>query len=335
MTTTLHRSLERPSLAETARALVAGGRGILAADESIRTMSARLEAAGITADERSRRDYRELLLTAPGLSAYVTGVIWCEETLHQRLSDGRPFPVAARERGILAGIKVDTGTVPLAGTEGLITQGLDGLDARLAAYAETGAAFAKWRAVLDVRTLTPYVARANAHALARYALACQQHGIVPIVEPEVLAEGDHALSASALATRAILGPLFEELEAAGVDLTGIVLKPNFVTPGLGAPPASAEAVARATYDVLRGCVPEQVPGIAFLSGGHGTAEVCGFLATLNARGRLRWPLTFSFGRALVSTALTTWRGDRDRVPDAQRALLANCVSAATAARAAA
>jgi fructose-bisphosphate aldolase, class I len=319
----------KPHLTAIAEQLTSSGRGILAADESITTMSQRLVDAGVEATETNRRDYRELLLTAPGLSTYVGGIILSDETFGQTLSDDRPFPAAAHDLGILPGIKVDTGTVPLPdGSGALITQGLDGLDERLASYAERGAAFAKWRSVIDVVTVTEDSARANARALAAYAVACQRHGIVPIVEPEVLATGAHELAASASATRTALTALFEELGSAGVDLTGIVLKPNFVTPGLANRQVSAATVATVTWDVLRKTVPTEVTGIAFLSGGHPTQRVCACLAALNEVPDVPWNLTFSFGRALVNDALHTWRGAPSRVPAAQEALLANCAEAA-------
>jgi fructose-bisphosphate aldolase class I len=329
MTTTLDTS--RPALAATALQMTSGGRGILAADESIKTMSARLEKEGIPASATARRDYRELLLTAAGLAESISGIILADETFGQQLNDGRFFPDAARELGILPGIKVDTGTTPLPGQAGaLITEGLDGLGARLASYAERGAAFAKWRAVFDVNTITTYTARVNGHALARYAALCQEHGIVPIVEPEVLCNGDHDLAASVSATRLALKTVFEELEHAGVDMNGIVLKPNFVTPGLDAPPATAPVVMAATFTVLRDTVPFAVPGIAFLSGGHPTADVCEFLRELSTIRERPWQLTFSFGRALVSAALHIWGGDAVNVPAAQTALLDNCRRAGAA-----
>jgi len=197
---------------------------------------------------------------------------------------------------------------------------------------ECGAAFAKWRAVFEVDTITPFSARANGHALARYAALCQQHGIVPIVEPEVLCAGDHDLADAERATRLAVGALFGELVEAGVDLTGIVLKPNFVTPGLDADPAPAAEVAARTCAVLRDTVPAAVPGIAFLSGGHPTGRVCEFLAALDARADRPWPVTFSFGRALVSAALRTWAGDPAEVGAAQLVLLDNCRTAADATR---
>ncbi|MFD3506927.1 class I fructose-bisphosphate aldolase [Nocardia sp. NPDC058666] len=325
-------TLSATALADIARQLTSGGRGILAADESIKTMSSRLEQEGIAASATARRDYRALLLTAADLSQCISGIILCDETFGQDLADGRPFPIAARELGILPGIKVDTGTSPLPGQGGaLITEGLDGLGARLASYAQRGAAFAKWRAVFDVHTITPYSARANGQALARYAALCQQHGIVPIVEPEVLCTGDHDLAASAAATSLALGAVFEALVDAGVQLSGIVLKPNFVTPGLDATPVPAAEVAAATFAVLNEHVPAEVAGIAFLSGGHPTANVCAFLSALAADDRRPWPVTFSFGRALVSAALHTWAGSPAEVTAAQGVLLDNCAAAAQAA----
>lgn len=321
------------TLAATAQRLTTAGRGILAADESIATMSSRLEAESIPASATVRRDYRQLLLTTQDLRASVSGIILCEETFGQEFTDGRDFPSAARRLGILPGIKVDTGTVPLAGHEpALVTEGLDGLGERLGSYAARGAAFAKWRAVFDVDSMTTYSARVNAQALARYASLCQLHGIVPIVEPEVLATGDHDLVASATATRLALSTLFDELYQAEVDISAIVLKPNFVTPGLNCQSVSARTVATVTYDVLRDTVPEQVPGIAFLSGGHPTDDVCSFLEAVNTFDEAPWSMTFSFGRALVNDALATWGGSPANTTRAQQALLTNCRRAAASTR---
>jgi fructose-bisphosphate aldolase class I len=321
------------TLAEFSRQMTAGGRGILAADESIKTMSVRLENEGIASSDTARRDYRELLITAEGLSESVSGVIWSDETFGQQLSDGRAFPEAARGLGILPGIKVDAGPTALPNGGGaLITEGLDGLGARLESYAARGAAFAKWRAVFDVHSITPYSARANGQALARYVALCQEHHIVPIVEPEVLCTGGHGIGASAKASRLALAALFDELGQAGVDLSGVVLKPNFVTPGLEAGVATAPTVAAATFEVLMDTVPAEVGGIAFLSGGHATSDVCEYLGELNAETQRPWPVTFSFGRALVSASLSTWGGNPENVEAAQKALLDSCRWAAQATR---
>lgn len=319
-------------LNDVATRMVEGGRGILAADESIKTMSARLEAEGIDATATNRRDYRELLLTAPRLSETVSGIILSDETFGQTLADGQPFPEACRERGVLPGIKVDTGVTPLPkGGGATVTEGLDGLGARLASYAERGAAFAKWRAVVDVTNTSDYAREANAHALARYAALCQEHGIVPIVEPEVLCNGPHDLGASAEATAAALAAVFEQLERNRVELEGIVLKPNMVTPGLDGPPATPETVAATTLNVLGRHVPADVPGIAFLSGGHSNEQSCTYLGAINEMaGDAPWSLTFSFGRALVSDALRTWKGEPGNVEAAQQALLDNCRRASEA-----
>lgn len=319
-------------LHDIAARLTGSGRGILAADESIRTMSQRLEAEGIEGTELNRRDYRELLVTTAGLSGFVSGVILSDETFGQSLRDGRSFPDACHAAGILPGIKVDTGTRELPRQGGaVITEGLDGLGARLAGYAERGAAFAKWRAVLDPATATRYAVSANAAALARYAALCQQHGLVPIVEPEVLCTGSHDMVASAELTAQALTALFAELADARVDLRGVVLKPNFVTPGVDdGPRAASKGIAAVTLDVLRRCVPVDVAGIAFLSGGHSTERSCRYLQAVNALPGAPWPLTFSFGRALVSDALHAWGGRPDAVPAAQQVLLRNCAAAASA-----
>lgn len=319
-------------LNHVATTMVDAGRGILAADESVRTMSARLEAEGIDATATNRRDYRELLLTAPGLSERVSGIILSDETFHQTLADGQPFAEACRERGVLPGVKVDTGVSPLPKGDGAtVTEGLDGLGARLEAYAANGAAFAKWRAVVDVTNTSPYSVEANAHALARYAALCQEHGIVPIVEPEVLCNGPHDIGASAEATVAALSTVFDHLERNRVDLTGIVLKPNMVTPGLDGPPATPETVAATTLGVLGRNVPADVPGIAFLSGGHSNEQACTYLGAINELAAdAPWALTYSFGRALVSDALRTWKGEAGNVTAAQQALLDNCRRASQA-----
>lgn len=321
-------------LTTTALTLVGSGRGILAADESIRTMTQRLEAEGIAGTEENRRRYRELLVSAPGLSDTVSGVILCDETMRQSVSRGAaPFPAECRRLGVLPGIKVDTGTTALAGGRGaLVTEGLDGLRPRLEEYVELGAAFAKWRAVIDVATASDYSVRVNAHALARYAALCQEQGLVPIVEPEVLSDGDHGIERCAEVTDRALAMLFEELDRQYVDPQGIVLKPNLVTPGLDGPPITAAEVAAATLPVLERRVPPTVPGIAFLSGGHSNEVACTYLAEVNrvAGDDAPWELTYSFGRALVSDALHVWGGEEHNVAAAEQVLLANCARASAA-----
>jgi fructose-bisphosphate aldolase class I len=314
---------EGTELAAVAAQLVAPGRGILAADESIRTMSARLEKTGVAPTGTNRRDYRELLVTTPGLAEGVSGVILCDETFRLSTSDGRPFPVALAEAGLLTGIKVDTGARPLAGSPGeTVTEGLDGLRDRLERYADGGAAFAKWRAVIAVGDGRPSPAarRAGAHALARYAALCQEAGIVPVVEPEVLMTGPHSQAACAAATAATLADVFAELALAGVRLDGIVLKPNMVVPGTDSgEQAGPERVAAATVEVLTGVVPRAVAGIAFLSGGQPAARATANLAAMQGLSA-PWPLTFSFGRALVDPALRAWEGSPARIRAGQDAL---------------
>ncbi|HEX4251341.1 MAG TPA: class I fructose-bisphosphate aldolase [Pseudonocardia sp.] len=303
---------------QVAARMMAAGKGILAADESIGTMSARLAAAGIEPTEEHRRAYRELLTATPRLADGVSGVILNVETLRQRFADGTPFPRALRERGLLTGVKVDTGAVACPGLPGeKITQGLDGLPARLAEYAELGAVFAKWRAVLSIGpglpagTLASEVlpseagVRANAHALARYAAACQQAGLVPIVEPEVLMDGDHPLARCSEVTARVHAEVRTELETFGVDLAGVVLKPNMVLEGVGcAARSSAASVASATREVLAAW-PGELAGVAFLSGGQSPERATANLAAICGESA-PWPLTFSFGRALVDPALAAW-----------------------------
>ncbi|MEJ2577827.1 MAG: fructose-bisphosphate aldolase class I [Kineosporiaceae bacterium] len=313
------------TLHEVAARMVAPGRGILAADESIRTMSSRLEAAGVAASETTRRDYREMLVSTPDLATGVSGVILADETLRQSTRAGQPIPKLLDDLGILPGIKVDTGAHPLAGADGeTITEGLDGLRARLAEYAQMGAAFAKWRAVITITGNTPSrrAIAANAHALARYARLCQEQGIVPIVEPEVMMSGAHTLTRTALVTNAVLREVFGQLELAGVDYAGMVLKPNMVVPGVDSPrPAGPEEVAEATVQTLLCRVPEQVAGVAFLSGGQAPAVATANLAAMQS-ATTPWPLTFSFGRALVDPALKARRGSDDAWTAGQEALAA-------------
>ena len=309
-------------VASAAAALVAPGKGILAADESVATMSARLTAAGVEATPENRRAYREMLVTTPGLADGISGVILCDETFRQHVSAGRTFPVALRELGMMAGIKVDTGARPLAGTRGeTVTEGLDGLLPRLREYAELGAEFARWRAVLRIGpgTPSPLAIRANAQALGRYAAACLEAGLVPIVEPEVLMDGTHSLGHCETVTSMVLLEVMSELHEYRVDFEGVVLKPNMVVPGSdsGASPSPAE-VAEATVGTLNG-VPATLAGVAFLSGRQRPERATENLAAMQHIPHL-WPLTFSFGHALVDPALAAWRGEPGRWADGQRAL---------------
>ncbi len=314
---------EVTDLARTAAAMVAPGKGILAADESIKTMSARLEKAGVAPTEENRRAYREMLVTTPRLAEGISGVILCDETFRQTLSDGSTFPEGLAQRGILPGIKVDTGAKPIAGAPGeTVTEGLDGLRERLAEYVKLGARFAKWRAVITIGDGRPThrALRANAHALARYAALCQEAGLVPIVEPEVLMDGSHTSRRCASVTSATLLEVFAELRDFEVRLDGIVLKPNMVVPGKDSGETlTPDEVARDTVGTLRTVVPEEVAGIAFLSGGQSATQATANLAAMQQL-EAPWPLTFSFGRALVDPALAAWRGDPERVADGQRAL---------------
>jgi fructose-bisphosphate aldolase class I len=328
------------NLTDIALDLVRPGVGILAADESVATMSQRLVSAGVPATAESRRDYRELLLTTPRLSTWISGMIVCDETLRQTLADGTPFPVAAAQRGIRLGIKVDTGTAPLPfANGGVVTEGLDGLRPRLQEYRELGATFAKWRAVLDPNGLSKRTVRANTHAMARYAALCQEVGLVPIVEPEVLMEGDHEIALCQAVTSNVLINLFKHLALMGVNPAAMVLKTNMVVAGVDdvEETATPDDIAARTVRVLRGAVPAAVPGIAFLSGGQTNERACTNLAAITAEAADRddttWRLTFSFGRALVSDALHTWHGDRAKVSAAQTTLAANCARAAAATQA--
>ncbi|MBN9741384.1 MULTISPECIES: class I fructose-bisphosphate aldolase [unclassified Amycolatopsis] len=322
------------TLDKIARIMVSDRRGILAADESIGTMSSRLEGVGVEATEENRRVYRELIVTTPKLPESVSGVILADETFHQKLSNGQTFPQFLADRGILAGIKVDTGAKPLAGAPGEnVTEGLDGLRDRVKNYAALGATFAKWRATITIGDGLPSdrAVRANVHALARYAGLCQEGGIVPIVEPEVLMDGSHSLAKCKQVTTSVLRSLFDELSLMQVQLDGIVLKPNMVVAGKDCPEQpSVEEVAKATVDALRETVPSFVPGIAFLSGGQSPEKATEHLAAMQKLDPLPWELTYSFGRALVGPALETWRGDESKREAAQKALSDRAVANAAA-----
>ena len=290
-----------------ARAMVAEGKGILAADESGGTIKKRFEST-----EENRRAYRELLFTTPGAADYISGVILYDETIRQKTKDGTPFPQYLERLGVIPGIKVDSGAKPLAHFPGeTITEGLDGLRERLAEYRKLGAKFAKWRAVIDIGAGIPtrFAIEANAHALARYAALCQEASIVPIVEPEVLMDGDHTIDRCDEVTRLTLQLVFDQLYAHRIPLDGMILKPNMVVAGKKCPQQpSAEEVAERTVKCLKAHVPSAVPGIAFLSGGQSPEEATEHLSLMNRLGPLPWQLTFSYGRALQETALSAWRG---------------------------
>lgn len=309
----------------TARALVAPGKGILAADESTPTMAKRLAAVGLESTEDRRRGYRQMLFETPGLSEHVSGVILFDETLRQRTTDSTPMVRLLERQGLVPGIKVDGGTRPLAGfADEVVTEGLDGLRDRLAEYAEAGARFAKWRAVLRIGGSRPTAGcvEANAHALARYAALAQEAGLTPIVEPEVLMDGDHGLGRCAEVTEQVLRTVYEHLARHRVVLEATLLKPNMVLPGADAPlRATPDEVADATIRVLRRAVPAAVPGIVFLSGGLSAEDATAYLDALNRRGWQPWELSFSFGRALQAPVLRAWAGDDGRRSEAQAALL--------------
>ncbi|MEO8224843.1 MAG: class I fructose-bisphosphate aldolase [Gammaproteobacteria bacterium] len=311
------------SLAAIAQAMVAPGKGILAADESSGTIKKRFASIQLESTAESRRAYRDMLFTTPGASEHISGVILFDETLRQSTLAGVPFPQYLATQGMIPGIKVDAGAKALAGFPGeTITDGLDGLRERLREYATLGAKFAKWRAVIAIGPGLPsaFCIEANAHALARYAALCQEAGIVPIVEPEVLMDGDHTISRCAEVTTAALERTFIELRAHRVDFAGMVLKPNMVVPGQDCKQkASVQEVAEATLRCLRATVPNTVPGIAFLSGGQSPEESTEHLAVMNALGALPWQLTFSYGRALQAPSLKAWGGKVDGVKAGQAA----------------
>ena len=310
-------------LHETAEALVAEGKGILAADESTGTIKKRFDSIQVESTEEKRRAYRELLFTTEGAEEFISGVILYDETIRQGTSDGTPFPKLLASKGIIPGIKVDTGAKPLALAEGeTVTEGLDGLRERLAEYRELGARFAKWRATysIDAHKPSEYCVWVNAHALARYAALCQEAGLVPIVEPEVLMDGDHDIHSSAKTTGRVLNGVYTELHDQRVDLYGTLLKPNMVLSGYDASSrAGVDEVAEASLDEYYRHVPAAVPGIVFLSGGQTDEDATAHLNAMNARGPHPWQLSFSYGRALQASALKAWQGKPENVEAAQRA----------------
>lgn len=313
-----------PDLDRTARALVSRGKGILAADETVPTLTKRFDALKIPSTPSSRRDYRQMLLTAPGVAEFISGVIMHDETIRQTSSDGSSLVSVCRRLGILPGIKVDLGAKPLAGWPGeRVTEGLDGLRERLAEYRELGARFAKWRGVFAVSDTLPTEAcvAANAHALARYAALCQEQDIVPIVEPEVLMDGTHTIERCEEVTGKVLQAVFDALSEQGVSLEGMLLKPNMVVPGAASPrQVSVEQVAVATLRCLRRQVPPAVPGIVFLSGGQSDVLATQHLNAINQiEGSQPWTLTYSYGRALQDAALATWGGKPENLAAAEQA----------------
>jgi len=302
------------TLNDTARAMVAPGKGILAADESSGTIKKRFDSISVESTEDRRRAYREMLFTTSGAGDFISGVILFDETIRQQASDGTPLPKILEKEGIIPGIKVDKGTTPLAKSSNeLVTEGLDGLRARLVEYRDLGARFAKWRAVIDIGSGVPsqYCLNVNAQGLARYASLCQEEGIVPIVEPEVLMDGDHSIGTCATVTTATLLTVFDELIAQRVELEGMILKPNMVIPGkkFAGGQASPSEVAEATVRCFREVVPAAVPGICFLSGGQGDEEATANLDAINRLGPHPWQFSFSYGRALQAPALKAWKGD--------------------------
>jgi fructose-bisphosphate aldolase class I len=314
------------ALIDTARALVAGDKGLLAMDESNPTCNRRFAKLGIPQTVETRRAYRELIVTTPALGECISGAILYDETIRQQKRDSTPFVKAVTDAGIIPGIKVDAGAKEMAGFPGeKVTEGLDGLRERLAEYSRMDARFAKWRAVIAVADSIPSrgCIEANAHALARYAALCQEAGLVPVVEPEVLMDGEHTLERCREVTEEVLRTVFNQLSTQRVRLEGMILKPNMVVPGLTCPKQeTVDEVADATVWCLLRAVPAAVPGIAFLSGGQSSELASARLNAMNARfkSRLPWALAFSFARAIQQPALEIWRGEDAHVPAAQKAL---------------
>jgi len=315
--------MDLDTLRANARALVAPGKGILAADESGGTIKKRFDAIKVESTEENRRAYRELLFSTPDISDHISGVILFDETIRQSDRDGTPFPKLLADQGIIPGIKVDTGAKPLAGADGeTVTEGLDGLRERLEEYHALGARFAKWRATYTITDEIPsrYCYEANAHALARYAALCQEAGIVPIVEPEVLMEGSHSIDRASDVTAEAQAALFHELHRNRVPFEGVLLKPNMVLSGYNAKSQAAdEDVAQHTIRCFRWTVPAAVPGILFLSGGQTDEQATSRLNEMNKLGPHPWELSFSYGRALQAPVLKAWKGDPTNAVAAQAA----------------
>ncbi|KAK4275271.1 hypothetical protein QN277_018385 [Acacia crassicarpa] len=315
-------------LIKTAKYIATPGKGILAADESTGTIGKRLASINVENIESNRQALRELLFTAPDALQFLSGVILFEETLYQKTASGKPFVEVLEENGVVPGIKVDKGIVELAGTNGeTTTQGLDSLGTRCAQYYKAGARFAKWRAVLKIGPTEPseLSIQQNAQGLARYAIICQENGLVPIVEPEILTDGPHDIAKCAAVTETVLAAVYKALNDHHVLLEGTLLKPNMVTPGSDSPKVPPQVVAEHTVTALRRTVPAAVPGIVFLSGGQSEEEAT---LNLNAMNKLEvlkpWTLSFSFGRALQQSTLKTWGGQKENVAKAQAVFLARC-----------
>jgi len=312
------------TLKETAKAMVAPGKGILAIDESTGTCNKRFDAAGVESNEENRRLYRQLLITADDLNEGVSGMILFDETFRQKTDDGTPFPTALEKQGMLPGIKVDKGAKELALHPGeKVTEGLDGLRDRLAEYKELGAKFAKWRAVIAIGKDMPSDAciHANAHALARYAALCQEAGIVPMVEPEILLEGDHTIETCYEVSVKTWKKLFHEMEGQDVNPEGAVLKTSMILPGKDcSEQADLDTIAKKTIEALKEGVPDNIGGIVFLSGGQADIEATERLNHMNQMGGFPWPLSFSYGRSIQRPALKIWSEDMTKVKEAQAAL---------------
>ena len=318
--------MDLDNLMTVAKAMVADNKGLLAADESTGTITKRFDTINVDSTEDSRRDYRELLFRTAGIGRYISGVILYDETIRQSAADGTRLVDLMNKEGVIPGIKVDAGAKPLAGSESeTITEGLDGLSDRVAEYVSLGAKFAKWRAVIKISAGVPtgYAIHTNTHALARYAKICQEGGLVPIVEPEVLMDGDHDLNMCQQVTEETLNSVFGELYAQEVALEGMILKPNMVISGLDAKTrADFDEVADETVNTLLRCVPAAVPGIMFLSGGQSEIDATMHLNVMNTKYRnLPWKLSYSYGRALQASALKAWLGDTANIVAAQDALM--------------
>ena len=327
-TTTLQK------LKDTAHAMVTSGKGILAADESLGNINKKFEKLGVEVTEENRRNYREMLFTAPGIGEYISGVILFDETIRQSGKDGRTLVKVLEDASVIPGIKVDEGVQKMEGSEETTTKGLTGLPARLSEYAKMGMRFAKWRAVITIGEGMPTDAaiRENAKELAQYAKFCQEAGIVPIVEPEVLMDWSHTIDVCRAVTERTLTAVFEELANAGVAIEGIILKPNMIIPGKASGvKASPEEVATATVQLFTKVLPKNLPGVVFLSGGQDEIEATANLNAMNKLPGNPWPLSFSYGRALQNTALKTWSGKAENVSAAQQAFIhrANMNSLAT------